>query len=184
MADASETPRRGLTARGYDRSRTPLPPGSFKEGYDPRRGPGGGKKGRSGRKPDAWKEMMRKLVNRTSTLRALKRVLKNPQHPAWAGALKFAAEQAYGKPTQEIAIEARLTLENLLTRSCESDRLEAAEPAEIAVVEAPAKTAALARGKEVPPEAVRVVLLPLPPHARRPSDYGDGQRWRPADGGR
>lgn len=47
-------------------------PGGFKKGRDERRGPGGGKKGRSGRPPDAWKEIMRKLVNRESTLRVLK----------------------------------------------------------------------------------------------------------------
>ena len=134
---------------------TTPPPGSFKKGHDPRRGPGGGKKGRSGRKPDAWKEMMRKLVNRRSTLAALKRVLKNPQHPAWAGALKFAAEQAYGKPTQEIAIEAKLTLEDILSRSREPDRLEVAEPAEVIEIESPKMALALARGKAVPSVARR-----------------------------
>ena len=157
---AATEKRSGLTARGYDRSRTPPPPGAFKKGDDPRRGPGGGKKGRSGRKPDAWKEMMRKLVNRRSTLAALKRVLKNPQHPAWSGALKFAAEQAYGKPTQEIAIEAKLTLEDLLSRSREPSRLEVAEPAEIIEIESPKVALALTRGKGVPSVARQSRLEP------------------------
>ena len=107
--------------------------GWFKKGGDPRRGQGGGKKGRSGRKPDAWREMMGRLVNRESTLRALKRVIKNPRHPAWLGALKFAAEQAYGKPTQPLAVEARLTIEDLLEQSWqpEKDQVADAEDAEV-----------------------------------------------------
>ena len=107
--------------------------GWFKKGGDPRRGRGGGKKGRSGRKPDAWRETMARLVNRESTLRALKRVIKNPRHPAWLGALRFAAEQAYGKPTQPLAVEARLTIEDLLEQSwqAENDRVADAEEAEV-----------------------------------------------------
>ena len=120
--------------------------GAFKKGYDPRRNTRVvGKKGRSGRKPDAWKELMRRLVNRQSTIRALKRVIKNPRHPAWQGALKFAAEQAYGKPSQEIASASRLTLEHILAGS-HKHQLDEAEPAEVLSITDSPK--ALGRGSD------------------------------------
>ena len=53
---------------------------------------------------------MRNLVNRASTLRVLKRVLKNSNHPARLGALRFAAEHAYGKPSQDLTLTADLTI--------------------------------------------------------------------------
>jgi hypothetical protein len=140
------------TRRKVERMDGPSPrPGGFKKGHDERRGPGGGKKKRSGRPPDAWKEIMRKLVNRESTLRVLKRVLKNSKHPAWIGALKFAAEYAYGKPSQELTVTAKLTLEELVAKSNETpSRVDAAEPAEVLSIEPALVKALSSAGRRYP----------------------------------
>lgn len=83
-------------------------------------GNSGGKKGRSGRKPDAWKALCARLVNRDSTIRAAKRILRNDKHPAYLGALKFLTEQAYGKAAAPIEVSGKLTLEQLLSASREA----------------------------------------------------------------
>lgn len=140
------------TRRKVERMDGPSPrPGGFKKGSDERRGPRGGKKGRSGRPPDAWKEIMRKLVNRESTLRVLKRVIKNSKHPAWLGALRFAAEHAYGKPSQELTVTAKLTLEELVAKSNETpSRVNAAEPAEVLSIDPPTERALTLAGRHYP----------------------------------
>jgi len=85
---------------------------------------------------------MRKLVNRESTLRVLKRVIKNANHPAWLGALRFAAEHAYGKPSQDLTITARLTLEELVAKSNETPtRVDVADPAEVLWIDPSASVA-------------------------------------------
>src|SRR5690348_9502902 len=84
---------------------------------DPRRARGGGKKGRSGRKPDAWRRLCGRLVNRASTIRAAKRIVQNPDHPAWLGAVKFLAAECYGRPREAIEAKVGVTLEELVTRA-------------------------------------------------------------------
>jgi hypothetical protein len=99
--------------------------GRFRRGDDPRRGPGGGsggKKGRSGRRPNAWKQIMARCVTRESTLRALNCVLKNDKHPAFIGALRFAAEYAYGKPQENLEVNGKVGLEMLLARSWQKEK--------------------------------------------------------------
>lgn len=91
---------------------------AFKGKGDPRNGRGP-KKGTGGRPPDAWKELMGRLANRTSTIRAAKRVLRDPSHSAWFGAFKFIAEQKYGKARESLDVHGKLTLEDLLDRSRE-----------------------------------------------------------------
>ena len=136
-----------LKPKKAERMDGPSPrPGGFKKGHDNRRGPGGGKKGRSGRPPDAWKEIMRKLVNRESTLRTLKRVIKNSKHPAWLGALRFAAEYAYGKPTQDLTVTAKMSLEELIAEANKPDRVGMTESAEVVSIE----SAKIARPNEWP----------------------------------
>jgi hypothetical protein len=140
------------TRRKVERMDGPTPrPGGFKKGHDERHGPGGGKKGRSGRPPDAWKEIMRKLVNRQSTLRVLKRVIKNANHPAWLGVLRFAAEHAYGKPSQDLTLTAKMSLEELVAQANrQGNRVDAAEPAEVLSIEPPAVKALSALGRQYP----------------------------------
>lgn len=85
-------------------------------------GNSGGKKGRSGRKPDAWKALCRRLVNRESTIRAMKRILRDPKHPAFKGLLKDLTEQGYGKVAQGVEVSGKLTLEQILSASRAPDK--------------------------------------------------------------
>lgn len=61
---------------------------------------GGTNKGGTGRPPDAFKAMCRALA--CSAEEAATTVLGNPDHPAFVGALKWASEHGYGKPSQTI----------------------------------------------------------------------------------
>ncbi len=67
----------------------------------PGRGPAVGSPN-AGRPPDAWKALCRELASRDAVLEAARRVLENPEHPAWLGAWKWLGEQGYGKATQQI----------------------------------------------------------------------------------
>lgn len=66
----------------------------------------GGKKGRSGRKRDAFKEMCRELASSSAVEGAVRVILKNPKHPAFIGALRWASEYGYGKPNQKFRVHA------------------------------------------------------------------------------
>lgn len=87
----------------------------FNKGYDSRRGVG--KKGRSGRTPEAWRELCRELVSRKATIKAAKTILENEDHPAWTGAFKFMAEQGYGRAKESLELKGTLTLEDLVAGS-------------------------------------------------------------------
>lgn len=74
-------------------------PGTFKKGHDARRNvtkPG------SGRPPDEFKELCRSLATREETIAAVEAILADPTHGAFIGALKWASEHGYGKPTQPL----------------------------------------------------------------------------------
>jgi hypothetical protein len=64
----------------------------------------GGKKGRSGRKPDEFKALCRQLASRDKQFAVAKTILDNPaEYPSlWLGALKWATEHGYGRPTATI----------------------------------------------------------------------------------
>lgn len=62
----------------------------------------GGKKGRSGRKPDEFKAMMQRLVSSEDRIKQLRKVLNNANHPHFLAAYKMAAEFGYGKATQSM----------------------------------------------------------------------------------
>lgn len=64
----------------------------------------GGKKGRSGRKPDEFKQICQRLASRASTVNAVSRILKDDTHPAYLGALKWATENGYGRATESINV--------------------------------------------------------------------------------
>lgn len=74
-------------------------------------------------------------------------MLKNSNHPAWIGALKFAAEYAYGKPSQDLTITAKMTLEQLVAKSNDTSRVEAAEPAEVLSIGPSAERALSSTGR-------------------------------------
>ena len=63
--------------------------------------------GAGGRPKDAWKQEMRDL--RDAGLRAAKakKILADPDHPAWLGALKFVHEAAEGRPAQSVDLTSK-----------------------------------------------------------------------------
>jgi hypothetical protein len=76
----------------------------------------GGKPGRSGRPPDAFKAICRELVTRNETLAAVRKILRDPNHPAFVGALKWATEHGYGRPLQRVEADGKVTLTIRLVR--------------------------------------------------------------------
>jgi hypothetical protein len=64
----------------------------------------GGKKERSGRKPDAWKERLQQIVSSDAVLDELELVLRASRHPAYVGVLKYATEHGYGKPKESLEL--------------------------------------------------------------------------------
>lgn len=67
----------------------------------------GGKKGRSGRKPDAWKSRLREIVSSDVVLDELEQVLADSRHPAYVGAIKYATEHGFGKATETVEISGK-----------------------------------------------------------------------------
>lgn len=61
---------------------------------------GGTNKGGPGRPPDEFKKLCQQLA--CSAAEAAARVLGNPDHPAFIGALKWATEHGYGRPAQTV----------------------------------------------------------------------------------
>jgi hypothetical protein len=55
-------------------------------------------------KPPAASWRARELASRDEMLERLRLVLDDPGHPAWLGALRFVAEQGYGKPRQQLEV--------------------------------------------------------------------------------
>jgi hypothetical protein len=62
----------------------------------------GAKKGapNAGRPPDKFKELCQSLACTGADVAPV--ILKNPDHPAYLGALKWATEHGYGKPEQSL----------------------------------------------------------------------------------
>ena len=75
-----------------------------------------GKPGRSGRPPDAFKATRRELVTRNETLAAVRKILRDPDHPAFVGALKWATEHGYGRPLQRVEADGKVNLTIRLVR--------------------------------------------------------------------
>jgi hypothetical protein len=89
----------------------------------------GGKKGRSGRKPNEFKALVRAIVSSTDTLGAAGAILNNPSNPAWASAFKALAPYAYGQPTQHVAVSGSLDLTTAAaTARAKLAKLAAAKP--------------------------------------------------------
>lgn len=78
----------------------PKADGYLKKGHDPRRHPGGAPG--SGRKPDEFKEMCRRLASGEATAKRVMKILGDENHPQFMAALKWATEQGYGKATQSV----------------------------------------------------------------------------------
>ncbi len=63
---------------------------------------GGTNKGGTGRPPDAFREMCRRLGSRESTIEAVEEILDDHDHPQFMSALKWVTEYGYGKAVQPI----------------------------------------------------------------------------------
>lgn len=90
-------------------------PGTFKPGYDPRRGRGP-KPGapNAGRPPNEYKKLMAELLNSPEAIDALRTVLRDPENRGYAAVRRLVEERAYGKVPQ--AIDASVTGKLLLVR--------------------------------------------------------------------
>ena len=79
-------------------------------------GNSGGKKGRSGRKPDWFKQELQELLLTPESLDAVRRVLEDSDHPQFASLWSKVATQAYGYPPRQAEspepIEYRVVFEN------------------------------------------------------------------------
>ena len=75
----------------------------FAKGHDPRRG--AGLPGRSGRKPDEFRESLRTLLDDPKISAAVKSVLKDKNHPQFARLYATVVAQAHGNPTQPISVD-------------------------------------------------------------------------------
>lgn len=73
-----------------------------------------------GRPPNWYKELCEKRLSMKSHRKAVQRVLKNPNHPAFLGLTKEMADRAFGKANQSLDVKASITLEELVARSHES----------------------------------------------------------------
>jgi len=63
----------------------------------------GGKKGRSGRRPNWLREFCDDLLASPKCKAEVKAILHDKQHPAFATMWKAVSERAHGKPEQQIA---------------------------------------------------------------------------------
>ena len=97
------------TAKPSPRSGVALPIGNHPDNT-------GGKPGRSGRPPDSFKALCRELVTRNETLAAVRKILRDPNHPAFVGALKWATEHGYGRPLQRVEADGKVNLTIRLVR--------------------------------------------------------------------
>ena len=70
----------------------------------------GGKKGRSGRKPAAYKQFLRDTLDSPEAREALEKVLQSDEHTAYASVLGKVIPHAYGQPTQPIEVTSKLLL--------------------------------------------------------------------------
>lgn len=74
----------------------------------------GGRKGRSGRRSDAFHDMCARLSTGKAVKRELGRILENGDHPHFMRALDFVAERGHGKVTQPLDHKVGVTLAELL----------------------------------------------------------------------
>lgn len=65
-------------------------------------GNSGGKKGRSGPKPEWYREYCRGMITAPATRKAVKAILANPNHPHFPGIYKTVVEQGFGKAAQPV----------------------------------------------------------------------------------
>ena len=108
--------KRGAQSPEWNRYAPPPHPGAAQLPLGAHPWNTGGKKGRSGRKPNAFKEMCRLLASSDLVWSSVQLILLNPNHPSFVGALKWASENGYGKPAQKIDLKGDIRSPGKLTR--------------------------------------------------------------------
>lgn len=78
---------------------------------DPRRGVG--LKGRSGRKPFAWKEFCRDTLAHEDTKKGMELAARTPKLAGYVPLLKLLASYSEGLPVQTIELEGKLLLDDI-----------------------------------------------------------------------
>ena len=60
--------------------------------------------------------MCRQLVTRNETVAAVRKILRDPNHPAFVGAPKWATGHGYGRPLQRVEADGNVNLTIQLVR--------------------------------------------------------------------
>jgi hypothetical protein len=97
------------TAKPSPRSGVALPLGAHP-------GNTGGKKGRSGRPPNWLKDFCDDMLADPKCQSAVRTILRNPDHSAFATMWKAAGDRAHGKPDQKVDINVNVVEQFLLQR--------------------------------------------------------------------
>jgi hypothetical protein len=93
---------------------SPLSGGRIPLGAHP--GNTGGKKGRSGRPPNWLKNFCDGQLANPKCKAAVRKILSDPDHPAFHHMWKAAADRAYGKPDQKLDVNVNVVEQFLLQR--------------------------------------------------------------------
>ena len=70
--------------------------------------------GRSGRPTNEFKELCRSLADSPATLREMRKILRNSDHPHFARILDFVTERGHGKVAQPLVHNTAVTLAELV----------------------------------------------------------------------
>jgi hypothetical protein len=89
-------------------------------------GNSGGKEGRSGRRSLRFTNMVQKLLLNAGPRRALRKILRNPEHPHFATMWRALRDTGY-PVTKNLDVKASITLEDLLHASYDAEDGHAAE---------------------------------------------------------
>lgn len=71
-------------------------------------GNSGGKVGRSGRRPAKYTADLERILVSRKAKRAIRTVLTDPSHPQFAALTRTVSERVYGKPDQQVQMNAEV----------------------------------------------------------------------------
>lgn len=81
-------------------------------------GNSGGKKGRSGAKPNWLKRFAKAMLKHPGTRESVRKILHSKgKHPGFTALFKELGTRAYGKPTETVDLNHKVTLEDLVNQS-------------------------------------------------------------------
>lgn len=102
-AAKKKAPRRKSSAKSSERVGVPQ-----KHGGVLIPGAGGGRQPGAGRPPNEFKALCQRLASRDATVKRVASILRDATHPQFMPALKWATENGYGKPDQNLALQGKL----------------------------------------------------------------------------